>query len=234
MTPPADRNEEQEDTAVPVDLHKTTDETTEAAAEAAESDDTVAETEAAETEAAETEAAAAEVGTAAEARPAATESSTFAKVVAFGVLPALALLLAVAAGFLKWQDDSVRTAETAAIETMQVAKDSTVKMLSYKPDTVAEDLGSARDLLTGDFKNSYSELIENTVIPGAQQQKISAVANVPAVSSISATADHAEALVFVNQTVIIGDGAPTATASSVKVTLDKVDGRWLISGFDPV
>jgi Mce-associated membrane protein len=41
-------------------------------------------------------------------------------------------------------------------------------------------------------------------------------------------------LVFVNQTVIVGDGAPTATASSVKVTLEKVDGYWRISGFDPV
>jgi Mce-associated membrane protein len=223
VTPPADRNEEreQEEAAVPVDLHKTTDATP-------ESDTEVADTEVAETEASETEVT--EVG----APAAEKESSTFAKVVAFGILPALALLLAAAAGYLKWQDDSVRTAEIAAIETMQVAKDSTVKMLSYKPDTVAEDLGSARDLLTGDFKDSYTELVEKTVIPGAQEQKISAVANVPAVSSISATPDHAEALVFVNQTVIIGDGAPTATASSVKVTLDKVDGRWLISGFDPV
>jgi Mce-associated membrane protein len=38
----------------------------------------------------------------------------------------------------------------------------------------------------------------------------------------------------VNQTVIIGQDAPTNTASSVRVTLDKVGGRWLISQFDPV
>ena len=34
--------------------------------------------------------------------------------------------------------------------------------------------------------------------------------------------------------VIIGQDAPTSTASSVRVTLDKVGGRWLISQFDPV
>ena len=40
-------------------------------------------------------------------------------------------------------------------------------------------------------------------------------------------------LVFVNQTVIVGNDAPTVTASSVRVTLDKVGDRWLISKFDP-
>ena len=41
-------------------------------------------------------------------------------------------------------------------------------------------------------------------------------------------------LVFVNQTVIVGQDAPTDTASSVRVTLDKVGDSWLISKFDPV
>jgi len=42
------------------------------------------------------------------------------------------------------------------------------------------------------------------------------------------------ALVFVNQTVIVGTDPPSATASSVRVTMDKIGPRWLISGFDPV
>jgi Mce-associated membrane protein len=32
----------------------------------------------------------------------------------------------------------------------------------------------------------------------------------------------------------MGNAAPTNTASSVRVTLDKIDGRWLISQFDPI
>jgi Mce-associated membrane protein len=32
----------------------------------------------------------------------------------------------------------------------------------------------------------------------------------------------------------VGSGAPTALASTVRVSLDKVNGRWLISQFDPV
>lgn len=162
-----------------------------------------------------------------------------ARVFAFVILPAVALLLAAAAGFLKYQDSSARVSDISnpgslASQTIQVARDSTVRLLSYKPDTVEQDLGSARDLLTGDFRYSYTKLTNDVVIPGAKQQQISAVATVPAAASVSVDSDTAVVLVFVNQTVIVGTDAPTATASSVRVTLDKVGDRWLIANFDPV
>ncbi len=153
---------------------------------------------------------------------------------AYGVLPALALVLAAAAGFLKWQDNSVRNAEIARIESVQAARDSTIALLSYKPDTVEQQLGAARDLLTGDFRDSYTSLTNDVVIPGAKEKQISAVATVPAAASVSADPNHAVVLVFVNQTVVVGTEAPTDTASSVRIGLDKIDGRWLISKFDPV
>ena len=150
------------------------------------------------------------------------------------VLPALALLLASAAGFLKWQDGSARDAATARTESVRAATDSTTALLSYKPDTVEKDLDAARGRLTGTFLSAYTSLTHDVVIPGAKQKQISAVATVPAAASTSATGNHAVVLLFVNQTVIIGQDAPTNTASSVRVTLDKVGGRWLISQFDPV
>jgi Mce-associated membrane protein len=161
-------------------------------------------------------------------------SIQWTRVFAFGVLPAVALLLALGAGYLKWMDNSVRNSETARIESVQAAKDSTIALLSYKPDTVEQQLGAARDLLTGDFRDSYTSLTNDVVIPGAKQKQISAVATVPAVASVSAKPNQAVVLVFVNQTVIVGKDAPTDTASSVRVTLDKVGDRWLIAKFDPV
>ena len=158
----------------------------------------------------------------------------WARVFAFGVLPAVALLLAIGAGYLKWMDNSVRDSERARDESVQAAKDSTIALLSYKPDTVEQQLGAARDLLTGDFRDSYTSLTNDVVIPGAKQKQIAAVATVPAVASVSANPNHAVVLVFVNQTVVVGQDAPTDTASSVRVTLDKVGDRWLISKFDPV
>lgn len=161
-------------------------------------------------------------------------SIDWARVVAFGVLPALALLLALAAGALKYQDNSVADSSRAGIESAQAAKDATVAILSYTPDKVEEQLNGARNLLSGDFQESYTGLINDVVIPGAKQKQISAVATVPGASVVSAEPNHAVVLVFVNQTVVVGTDAPTSTASSVSVTLDKVDGKWLISAFEPV
>jgi Mce-associated membrane protein len=159
---------------------------------------------------------------------------SWSRVLAFGVLPALALTLAISAGWAKWQDSLARDADHASIESVQAAKDGTVALLSYRPDTVEQQLNGARDLLTGSFRDSYTSLTHDVVIPGAKQQQISAVATVPAVATVSADPNHAVALVFVNQTVVVGKDAATDTASSVRVTLDKVGNRWLIAGFDPV
>ena len=158
----------------------------------------------------------------------------WSKAIAYGLLPGLALVLASAAGYLKWQDGSAREAQTARAESVRAAIDSTVALLSYRPDTVETDLDAAKSRLTGTFLDAYTKLTHDLVIPGAKQKQISAVATVPAAASTSATATHAVVLLFVNQSVIVGRDAPTNTASSVRVTLDKVDGRWLISQFDPV
>ncbi|MGV0873260.1 hypothetical protein [Mycolicibacterium sp. XJ879] len=171
-----------------------------------------------------------------EAEPAATGKRRvdWSRVLAYGILPGLALVLVFAAAYLKWKHESIDHDNTARIESVQTAKDSTVAMLSYKPDTVGEQLNAARDLLTGEFRDSYTSLINDVVIPGAQEQQISAVATVPAAASVSADPNHAVVLLFVNQTVVVGQDAPTDTASSVRVGLEKVGDRWLISQFDPV
>jgi Mce-associated membrane protein len=150
------------------------------------------------------------------------------------VLPAVALVLALGVGYLKWLDGSARESRTAAEQSVRAASDSTIAILSYRPDTVDRDLKAAANRLTGGFRQQYTQLVSDVVAPGAKQQHITAVATVPAAASVSATGKQAVVLVFVDQTTTIGDDAPTQTTSSVRVTLDKVHGRWLISQFDPV
>ena len=157
----------------------------------------------------------------------------FTQVICFGVLPVVALLAALGAAYLKYQDATDAAAERASVESVQAAKESTIAMLSYTPDTAEASLNAARDRLTGDFRDSYSALTHDVVIPGAKEQKISATATVPAAATVSASADHAVALVFVNQAIVVDNGAPSQTASVVQVTLDKVGNHWLIAGFDP-
>ena len=156
----------------------------------------------------------------------------WSRVLVYGLLPALALLLAVAAGMLKWKDASVRNTELARSESVTAARDSTIALLSFRFDTVDRDVAAARARLTGHFRDTYTQRTREELIPNAKEQRVSATAVVPGVASESATHSHAVVLVFVNQTIKIGDSAPSDTASSVRVTLDKVGQRWLVSGFD--
>jgi Mce-associated membrane protein len=158
----------------------------------------------------------------------------WSRVLAHGVLPAIALLLALGAGYFKWVVGSADDLARARTESVRVAGEDTVVLLSYKADSVEKDLAAARERLTGEFKDAYTELTRQVVIPGAKEKHISSVAKVNAAASVSATANHAVVLLFVDQTVTIGAGAPTDTQPVVRVTLDKVNGRWLVSRFDPV
>jgi Mce-associated membrane protein len=149
-------------------------------------------------------------------------------------LPVLALLLALGVGYLKWLDGTARESRAAAAESIRAASDSTIAILSYKPETVDQDLKAAADRLAEPFRQQYTQLVTDVVAPGAKQQHISAVATVPAAASVWATGKQAVVLVFVDQTTTIGTDAPTQSTSSVRVSLNKVDGRWLITQFDPV
>jgi len=150
------------------------------------------------------------------------------------VLPALALILTLGVGYLKWLDGTARESQTAAEQSIRAASESTIAILSYKPETVDQDLKAASNRLAEPFRQQYTQLVNDVVAPGAKQQHIAAVATVPAAASVSATGKHAVVLVFVDQTTTIGNDAPTQSTSSVRVSLEKVDGRWLISQFDPV
>jgi Mce-associated membrane protein len=156
------------------------------------------------------------------------------RILTYGVLPAVVVILSLTAGFAKWAEWRVDDQRTARVESVQAASQIAVAMLSYQPDTVEKDLAAVQDRLTGPFLDSYRSLVHDVVIPGSHQKKIGAIATVAAAASVSVTEDHAVALLFINQAATVGNDAPISTASSVRVTLDRVNGRWLVSGFDPI
>jgi Mce-associated membrane protein len=156
----------------------------------------------------------------------------WSRVLVYGLLPALALLLAIAAGLLKWKDSSVRNIDLARSQSITAARDSTVALLSFRFDTVDRDVAAARERTTGDFRDTYTQRTQEELIPNAKERHVSATATVPGAASESATDNHAVVLVFVNEMIKIGDSAPADADSSVRVTLDKIGDRWLVSGFD--
>jgi Mce-associated membrane protein len=156
----------------------------------------------------------------------------WSRALVYGVLPGLVLLLAMAAGFLKWKDYSVRNADLVRIQSVTAARDSAVAVLTFQFGTVDQDVAAARERLTGGFRDTYTKATQQTLIPDAKERHVIATATIPAAAAESTTENHAVVLLFVNQTVRIGDSRPADSTSSVRVTLDKIGERWLISDFD--
>ena len=152
------------------------------------------------------------------------------------VIPTLlAVVLAVAAAWLFWDSAGRRGAVRAGDDAAQAARDAIVEILSYQPATAQQSLESAaRDRLTGKFRDDYTQLIKTVVLPDAVGKRITATAKVPAAAVVSADAHHVVVLAYIDQIMAVGSAAPTQTNSAVRVTMDNLDGRWLISGFDPI
>ena len=147
----------------------------------------------------------------------------------------LAAVLAVSGAWLIWNASERRAAARAGEDAAQAARDSIVAIMSYQPATAQQSLAAAAaDRLTGKFLDDYTQLIKTVVAPEAVGRRITASAKVPAAALVTADARHAVVLAYVDQTTAVGSAAPTRTNSAVRVTMDNVDGRWLISGFDPI
>ncbi|WP_343576659.1 hypothetical protein [Mycobacterium sp.] len=160
------------------------------------------------------------------------KSVNWSRVLAYGLLPTFVLLLAIAAGLLKWKYSSISSVERARSQSLSAAKDSTDAILTFRYDTIDHDVAATREKLTGGFLDTYTKRAQQELIPRAKQQRLVATATVPAAAPETVTPNHAVVLVFVSQSVKAGDTPPTVTDSSARVTLDKIGGRWLISDFD--
>lgn len=156
------------------------------------------------------------------------------RIVAYVVLPVAVLAMACGVGLLKWQANSIGTSQATAAQSVSAATEIATAMLSYRADQVEQDLTAASDRMTGEFRNEYTTLINDVVIPGAKEKRVSAEATVPAAALVSSSADRAEVLVYIDQTTTVGDDPPSATTSSARVSLEKVGDRWLLAGFEPV
>ncbi len=161
-----------------------------------------------------------------------TRRVNWSRVLVYGLVPTFVLLLAIAAGLLKWHDASIRHLEVARNQSVSAAKESTDAILTFRYDTIDRDVEMTRERLTGGFLETYMKRTKQDLIPRAKSERIVATATVPDAAPEITTPNHAVVLVFISQTVKIGDAAPAETGSSARVTLDKTGERWLISDFD--
>jgi Mce-associated membrane protein len=124
--------------------------------------------------------------------------------------------------------------DAAAQRAIRAASDGAVASLSYSPDSMNRDFANAKSHLTGEFLAYYDKFTKEIVTPMAQQKHIAQTAVVVRAAVSELHRDSAVVLVFLNETTTSKDKAqPLTTPSSVRITLTKVNGSWLISKLDP-
>ena len=153
---------------------------------------------------------------------------------------ALVLGLLAAGGLAGWLyfnqlRPDTQTDDAVAQSAVNAARDGTVALLSYKPDTLNQDFAAAKSHLTGDFLNYYDQFTKQVVTPAAQTKAVTTTAQVVGAAASELHPNSAVVLIFVNQVTTSKERPdPAMAASSVLVSLTKVHGNWLITKFDPV
>ncbi|GAB4582838.1 h domain protein [Nocardia sp. IFM 10818] len=135
-------------------------------------------------------------------------------------------------GYGWWQDDQVASArEDSAV----VARRAVQGMFGYNFRTIDAQMPKVMEDMTSDFQADWKQVTETVLAPGAKEKELVVEATVVESGVISATDDHAEVMIFLNQKSTGKDPAKgTYDASRLRVKLDKEDGRWLVADVDPI
>jgi Mce-associated membrane protein len=166
------------------------------------------------------------------------EPRTRRKIKLFPVI--LVVLLLISGGVATWlyftQYRPDKQTDAAVAQTViNAATDGTVALLSYSPDTLDKDFAAAKSHLSGDFLSYYNQFTEQIVAPAAKQKALKTNARVLGAAVQELHPGSAVVLVLVDQSTTSKDNPdPAMAASSVLVSLTRVDGNWLITKFDPV
>ncbi len=153
------------------------------------------------------------------------------------VAAVLVLASLLAAGAVYWwlyRPDQLTGAQ-ARQQVVADAKAGVEAALSYSPETLKDDMATAKTHLTGQFLDYYNNFTTAVVVPASKQKGVKSEANVARAGVAEMRPDKAAVLLFVNQVTSSKERpTPAVSASSVKVTMVKSGERWLISEFEPL
>ncbi len=160
-----------------------------------------------------------------------------ARIISYAILAVLVLASGAWATllyFAQYRPDK-QTDPTVRQEVATSASDGTTAVLSYSSDTLDQDFDNARSHLAGEFLTYFNDFTARVVAPAAKQRPLKTSAEVGGAAVMELHPNSAVVLVFVNQTTTAKDNPKPMTAvSSIRVHMNRVDGRWLITKFDPV
>lgn len=150
------------------------------------------------------------------------------KVVRRAAAAVLAIVVA-GAGYEGWLLFQQHQKDVAAAQALTAAKKYILALTSVDTNAIDKNFAEVLDGSTGEFKDMYtksSAQLRQTLI----DNKAAAHGSVVDAAVQSATEDKVDVVLFVDQSVSNGTApTPQLDRSRVKMTMEKVDGRWLAS-----
>lgn len=149
------------------------------------------------------------------------------------ILAVVALILSGAVFYLLVQVKHAQAADEAGDVAVSMAGSDAEHILSYDYRTLDTNFQQALALTTGGFRTQYQQTTGQLVRPQAMKQKVIVQASTRDAGLISASDDNAVVLVFVDRiTTKAGQQKPTFNQDRVRMTMTKVNGKWLVSKLD--
>jgi Mce-associated membrane protein len=153
-----------------------------------------------------------------------------------GVLAGLLVAALALDGLVAWREvsqqrqaeESARALHSALIQAPAVAEQAATALLSYRYDTVDQDLAEARKYLTEDYRPEYVESI-NLVNQGAGEVGATVKADVLSSGVVEASGQRSDVLLFVNQTTTMPAQQPTTALNRVVLTMVPRGNTWVVA-----
>jgi Mce-associated membrane protein len=152
------------------------------------------------------------------------------------ILAALVVVSAIAVAYLTSQVIGDARTQHDQDEALAAARTGSVKVLSFDPKHVNEQLAEARTLISGAFAANFDQTASKYIVPAAQQGELSMKSEVLRAAVVgSPRPDQVDVLLLMKQVSSYKDHPdPKTGPNQVKITMTKSDGRWLISGMQPL
>ncbi|NKQ51558.1 hypothetical protein HFP15_01540 [Amycolatopsis sp. K13G38] len=153
------------------------------------------------------------------------------------VLAAITVLLAAAAAaavtVLSLSTVDTIAKERAGAQAVSAVLDLTPKLLNFDYRTIDADIERAKSVTTGEYWAQNG--LAATLKPAVVQEQATTQTVVRSAGVADAQPDRVVVLVFLNQTTT-GKSltAPRVDSRVARVTAARVDGKWLLAGFEPL
>jgi Mce-associated membrane protein len=149
-------------------------------------------------------------------------------------LAAAALVAVLAcAGYEGWLLFQRHQKDVAAQQALAAAEKYVVTLTSVDSDTLDKHVADVLDGSTGEFNDNYAKTASGQHSRHIAGNKVKTHGKVVESAVKSATTNKVQVLLMVDQSVSsLAIPEPQIDRSRIKMTMQKIDGRWLVSGVE--